>query len=120
MTLNTSTPVVQDPTLVELGTNVIRGLAVAGSGARARVFPPGVPVLSIEAGSTFGWGRDADASIGIDHFGVSAPVAVVMEKFGFTPEHVVARAPALLAAAADPGPTASAGRPHHRRRELSR
>ena len=64
---------------------------------RASVFPPGVPVLSIEAGSTFGWDRYADDAIGIDHFGASAPVAVVMEKFGFTPEHVVERARALLA-----------------------
>jgi transketolase len=64
---------------------------------RASVFPPGVPVLSIEAGVTLGWERYADDSIGIDHFGASAPVAVVMEKFGFTADHVVERAKALLA-----------------------
>jgi transketolase len=63
---------------------------------QASVFPPGVPVLSIEAGATLGWERYADDSIGIDHFGASAPVAVVMEKFGFTAEHVVERAKALL------------------------
>ena len=50
---------------------------------------------------------------GIDHFGASAPVAVVMEKFGFTPEHVVERARALLARR----PVAD---PADRRRELSR
>jgi transketolase len=65
---------------------------------RATVFPPGVPVLSIEAGSTFGWDRYADDAIGIDHFGASAPGAVVMEKFGITADHVVERARALLAA----------------------
>ena len=48
--------------------------------------------------STFGWDRYADDAIGIDHFGASAPGAVVMEKFGFTAEHVVERARALLAA----------------------
>jgi transketolase len=64
---------------------------------RASVFPPGVPVLSIEAGATFGWDRYADDAIGIDRFGASAPVAVVMEKFGFTADHVVERARALLA-----------------------
>ena len=64
---------------------------------RAGVFPPGVPVLSIEAGSTFGWGRYADDSIGLDHFGSSAPGAVAMEKLGFTADHVVERARALLA-----------------------
>ena len=56
-----------------------------------------MPVLSIEAGSTFGWGRYADDSIGLDHFGSSAPGAVAMEKFGFTADHVVERARALLA-----------------------
>ena len=66
---------------------------------RAGVFPPGVPVLSVEAGSTFGWDRYADDAIGLDHFGASAPGAVVMEKFGFTAEHVVERAQALLARA---------------------
>jgi transketolase len=64
---------------------------------RASVFPAGVPVLSIEAGATFGWDRYADDAIGIDRFGASAPVAVVMEKFGFTADHVVQRARALLA-----------------------
>jgi transketolase len=64
---------------------------------RASVFPPGLPVLSIEAGATFGWDRYADDAIGIDRFGASAPVAVVMEKFGFTAAHVVERARALLA-----------------------
>jgi transketolase len=63
---------------------------------RATVFPEGVPVLSIEAGSVFGWERYADDSIGIDHFGASAPVAVVMKEFGFTAEHVVERAKALI------------------------
>jgi transketolase len=65
---------------------------------RSSVLPPGVPTLSVEAGTTFGWSRYADDSIGLDHFGASAPGAVVMEKFGFTIEHVVQRAQALLAA----------------------
>jgi transketolase len=63
---------------------------------RDAVLPPDLPVLSIEAGSTFGWERYADDSIGIDHYGASAPSAVVMEQFGFTADHVVARANALL------------------------
>jgi transketolase len=68
-----------------------------GEDYRAEVLPPGVPALSVEAGSTFGWSRYADASIGLDTFGASAPGAVAMEKFGFTVEHVVERAHALLA-----------------------
>jgi transketolase len=67
------------------------------SAYRASVLPPGVPVLSVEAGSRFGWSRYADASIGLDTFGASAPGAVAMEKFGFTVAHVVERAQALLA-----------------------
>jgi len=65
---------------------------------RATVFPPGVPVLSVEAGATFGWDRYADDSIGIDRYGASAPGDVAMEKFGFTADHVVERARALLGA----------------------
>jgi transketolase len=64
---------------------------------RASVLPPGVPALSVEAGTTFGWSHYADASVGLDRFGASAPGAVNMEKFGFTVEHVVERAQALLA-----------------------
>ncbi len=60
------------------------------------VFPLEVPVLSIEAGGTFGWERYADDSIGFDHFGASAPGAVVMDKFGITAEHMVERAWALV------------------------
>jgi len=65
-------------------------------GYRAEVLPPGVPALSVEAGSTFGWSRYADASIGLDTFGASSPGAVAMEKFGFTVDHVVERAQALV------------------------
>jgi len=68
---------------------------------RASVFPPGVPVLSIEAGATFGWDRYADDAIGFDHFGASAPGALVMEKFGITAEHMVERARALLGITGD-------------------
>jgi transketolase len=64
----------------------------------AAILPPGVPTLSVEAGATFGWSRYADASVGLDRFGASAPGEVNMEKFGFTVDHVVERARALLAA----------------------
>jgi transketolase len=65
---------------------------------RAEVLPPDVPALSVEAAATFGWDRYADASVGLDTFGASAPGAVALEKFGFTVEHVVERAQALLSA----------------------
>ena len=58
----------------------------------------GIPRLSVEAGSTFGWAAWADASIGIDHFGASAPGPVVMEELGLTVDNVVVHARMLLAA----------------------
>jgi transketolase len=63
---------------------------------RDEVLPPGVPTLSVEAASTFGWERYADASLGIDHFGASAPGEVVLREFGFDPVHVAALATDLL------------------------
>ncbi|MEX0950511.1 MAG: transketolase [Acidimicrobiia bacterium] len=63
---------------------------------RGRVLPPGVPTLAVEAGATLGWDRYANDVIGIDHFGTSAPGATAMTHFGFTAEHVVQRARALL------------------------
>jgi transketolase len=65
---------------------------------RDAVLPAGVPTLSVEAGVTFGWAAFADDSIGIDHFGASAPGEVALEQFGFTVDHVVDRATALLEA----------------------
>src|SRR5690606_30972491 len=53
--------------------------------------------LSIEAGSTIGWSRYADAQIGVDQFGESGPGGKVMERYGFTVANVVERAKALLA-----------------------
>jgi transketolase len=63
---------------------------------RESVLPPGVPVLSVEAGTTFGWERYADDSIGIDRFGVSAPGDEVLRRLGINVEHVVERARALV------------------------
>ena len=70
--------------------------AEQGDAYRDEVLTPGVPVLSVEAASTFGWERYADDSLGIDHFGASAPGGVVLREFGFDPVNVAARATALL------------------------
>ena len=68
-------------------------------GYRDEVLPPEVTArVSVEAGTTAGWTRwtgDRGASVGIDHFGASAPGAVLFEKFGITAEAVVAKASAL-------------------------
>jgi transketolase len=53
--------------------------------------------LAVEAGATLGWERYASSVLGIDHFGASAPYKVILERFGFTVENVVARAKELIA-----------------------
>ncbi len=58
-----------------------------------------MPRVSLEAASTFGWGDIVGTdglSIGIDHFGASAPAEVLAEKYGFTPQAVVDRLAAWL------------------------
>ena len=56
---------------------------------RESVLPSGVPVVTVEAGSTFGWAAIADRVIGIDEFGASAPGAVALEHFGMSVSNVV-------------------------------
>jgi transketolase len=67
---------------------------------RDTVLPPSVRArVSIEAGSPFGWERYVGlegAIIGVRNFGASAPGPVVMREYGFTPEHVVETAKAVL------------------------
>jgi transketolase len=62
------------------------------------VLGSGVPVVSVEAATTFGWSRWADASVGIDRFGASAPGPVVMERLGISVDRVVEVAGALITA----------------------
>jgi transketolase len=55
--------------------------------------------LAVEAALPQGWHRyvgDGGDVLAIERFGASAPGNVVMEKFGFTVDNVVARAAALL------------------------
>jgi transketolase len=60
------------------------------------VLPPAVPTLAVEAGSSFGWDRWVDDSVSIDRFGASAPGAVALANFGYTPENVADRARQLI------------------------
>ncbi len=65
-----------------------------------RVLLPNVPIrLAVEAGSPMGWCKyvgSSGAVIGINRFGASAPGGVIMEKYGFTPDHVVEKVLELL------------------------
>jgi len=67
---------------------------------RDSVLAPGIPCLSVEAATSFGWDRYSDDSVSIDTFGASAPGDVALEKFGFSVEHVAERAEALVASRA--------------------
>ncbi|HEX7231857.1 MAG TPA: transketolase C-terminal domain-containing protein, partial [Candidatus Binatia bacterium] len=65
-----------------------------------KVFPKAIPArLAVEAALPLGWHRyvgDRGDVLGVARFGASAPGNVVMEKLGFTVDHVVERATALL------------------------
>jgi transketolase len=67
---------------------------------RDSVLPPTVRArVSVEAGVKIGWEHYVGSEgkiIGLDHFGASAPGEILFEKFGFTPENVVATAKELL------------------------
>ena len=67
---------------------------------RDSVLPPSIKRrVAVEAALPQGWHRyvgDGGDVIGIERFGASAPGNVVMEKLGFTVNHVVERALALL------------------------
>ncbi|MGB1253363.1 MAG: transketolase [Candidatus Promineifilaceae bacterium] len=67
---------------------------------RESVLPAGLTArVSVEAGVTMGWSKyvgDKGLSIGIDHFGASAPYQVLYEKFGITAEAVAAAAESLV------------------------
>jgi transketolase len=68
-----------------------------------QVLPPEVNArISVEAGVTTGWqkwvGREG-ATLGLDHFGASAPYKILEEKFGFSADHIIQMAEALAPAA---------------------
>ncbi len=69
---------------------------------REQVLPAAVKArVSVEAGLTHGWERFVGldgASVGLDHFGASAPAEILFERFGFTVENVVKVAKGVLAA----------------------
>lgn len=69
---------------------------------RDSVLPPGVKArLAVELGVEQGWHRytgDGGDMLGIDRFGASAPAGTLLKEYGFTVDHVVARARALIRA----------------------
>jgi len=69
---------------------------------RDSVLPPAITArVTVEEASKLGWDRYAGKSgivLGMQSFGMSAPIAVAAEHFGFTAERVVAAAKQTLAA----------------------
>ncbi len=70
---------------------------------RQEVLPSSVPHrVSVEAGSTLGWERwigSEGASVGLDHFGASAPAEQLYAEFGITTEAVVRAVTELVSGA---------------------
>jgi len=58
---------------------------------RRSILPPGVPIVSVEALSTYGWEKYSHFQIGMTTYGASANLADIMKHFGFTPQHVAER-----------------------------
>lgn len=67
---------------------------------RDKVLPPAIEArVTVEEASPIGWDRYAGPKgivLGINTFGLSAPLKVVAEHFGFTPEHVAKAAKKVL------------------------
>ena len=63
---------------------------------RASVLTKGIPTVAVEAAVTGGWYKYADAVVGIDHFGESAPAGELFKEFGFTVENVVSAVESVL------------------------
>jgi transketolase len=58
-----------------------------------------LPKIAVEAGVTLGWSRYTGSEknvLGINRFGASAPGDVMMEKYGFTVENLVAKVKSVL------------------------
>jgi len=70
---------------------------------RDAVLPPAVKAkVAIEQASTLGWHRyvgDGGAIVGMHTFGASAPLKMLLERFGFTPDAVAQVARECVAAA---------------------
>ncbi|MGM0524401.1 MAG: transketolase-like TK C-terminal-containing protein, partial [Bacillota bacterium] len=55
--------------------------------------------LAVETGASFGWDRFVGLDgkvIGLDHFGASAPGDILMKKFGFTVDNIIAQVKDML------------------------
>jgi len=63
---------------------------------KTAVLTKGIPTVAVEAAVTDSWFKYADAVVGIDHFGESAPAGELFKEFGFTVENVVKAVESVL------------------------
>ena len=63
----------------------------------------GIPVISVEASSTFGWSKYSHSSIGMTTFGASAPGKENMTNFGFSVQNIVDKTISLFAELSEQG-----------------
>ena len=66
---------------------------------KASVLPAGVTKFAVEAGVPYGWARYTGSEknvLGITTFGASGPGGIVMDKYGFNVENLVAKVKAVL------------------------
>lgn len=59
---------------------------------RLSVLPDGVPIMSVEVMSSFGWSKYSHQQFGLNRFGASGKGPDIFKKFEFTPEGVADRA----------------------------
>eukprot|EP01112_Ceratiomyxa_fruticulosa_P020809 TRINITY_DN7192_c0_g1_i1.p1 TRINITY_DN7192_c0_g1~~TRINITY_DN7192_c0_g1_i1.p1 ORF type:complete len:688 (-),score=147.30 TRINITY_DN7192_c0_g1_i1:102-2165(-) len=63
---------------------------------KERVLGTDVPILSVEALTTFGWAAYSHAHHGLDGFGTSGPAPKVFVKYGFTVENIAKKGKELV------------------------
>merc|ERR1719428_1919457 len=56
---------------------------------KKEILPDGVKKIAMEAGVSGLWYKYADAVVGVDKFGMSAPGDTVMSEYGMTPENLL-------------------------------
>jgi transketolase len=73
-------------------------------GYSGSLFPPGVPVVAVEAGVALGWERFAERTVSVERFGASAPGTEVLRRLGLTSEAVATAVREVVGRRAAKGP----------------
>ncbi len=63
---------------------------------RAKILPPEMPTVAVEAAAPYSWYEFADDVVGLTRFGASAPAETLYEKLGITPEAVAKHVSRLI------------------------